>query len=259
MRGGHLSEGRGFRYADFVIFGNGTRGRWRNDESISVSCKELQMLRRSLQVAIASDTSELGALVRAVATEMGLDVVCEARSGRELVDACREKHIELVIAQLSLPDRDGIAAIAEVARQAQIAAVLIASADDPDLLQRLEAGPASIVGCVCVPFNRRELEATIRIAISTYRRIDLLRLALEEAEERLADAEERMRERKLVERAKGILMSWTGMQESDAYRRLQRMARDKNWRLVDAAQKVISLDGEPAVRPTASVVTRRPR
>jgi two-component system, response regulator PdtaR len=150
-------------------------------------------------------------------------VVVTATNGRELVEGCREAAPDLVLSDVKMPDMDGITAAEGVNRRRPVPVVLVSAYDDPQLLARAEGAP--VMAYLVKPVKPPDVAAAVRLAVVRFG----------ERQQALRDLEER----KLVERAKGVVMSRLGVGEDSAYRRLRQYASDNNLKLAEVAARVL--------------------
>jgi response regulator NasT len=153
---------------------------------------------------------------------------------------------DLYLFDVEMPALDGLAAAARLAAGGfRRPVVIVTGVDEPGLVER---SIASGVGAYLVkPVDSRELEAAIALAAARHAELEALEAEVGRARQALED-------RKLVERAKGLLMAALGLSEGDAFRRLQTTARERNLRLVDVSARIVEqrslLEGklEPPMR-----------
>jgi len=182
-----------------------------------------------IRILIAEDEAIIRMDLREMLEEEGFDVVAEASDGREAVDLTREHKPDLAILDIKMPGMSGIRA-SEVITRERLAAVLILTAfSQRDLAA--DAAQAGAMAYLVKPFQKSDLVPAIEIALERYRDIANLR-------QDVSDLSERLEARKVVEKAKGILME-QGMTESDSYQLMQRAAMDRGLRLPDVARLVI--------------------
>lgn len=186
-----------------------------------------------LRIAVADDEALIRRYYEEVLSDLGHDVVAVAKTGRELVQQCRNSQTppELVITDIRMPETDGIEAASTIARSALIPIILVSAYHDEDLISR--AAESQVMAYLIKPVGRADLETAIRIANSRFHHIR----SLEEESERLTRA---LAERKVIEQAKGLLMKSTGLSEEEAFRRMQKLACDRNEKLVDIARRIQS-------------------
>ena len=169
---------------------------------------------------------------------LGHQVVGVAQTGRELVDLCAATHPDLVITDIKMPDMDGIDAAAQIYRHAAIPVILVSAYHDPEFIRRAEAD--HIMAYLVKPIKQADLEPAIGIAMRRFEQFQALR-------KETADLKQALEDRKVIEKAKGILMKKAGLDEHDAFRRLQKLASDKNRKLIDIAQTILT--AEEALEP----------
>ena len=162
---------------------------------------------------------------------LGHELVALASSGRELVEQCAACRPDLVISDIKMDDMDGIDAAREFCQHEPMPIVLVSSYYDSDLLERAQAD--YVLGYLIKPVRKADLESALAIAMRRFEEFQILRMEADHYRQTLAN-------RKIIERAKGILMKSTGLSEVDAFGRLQSLARDKNRKLVDIAQMILT-------------------
>src|SRR5262249_20112057 len=158
---------------------------------------------------------------------LGHQVVAAAKTGRELVEHCRTLSPDLVITDINMPELDGIDAAVEIYRQQAIPVILVSAFHDAELIQRAEG--AHILAYLINPIKQADLEPAIAIAMRRFAQFQALCREAANLKQALAD-------RKVIERAKGLFMKKTGLDEQEAFRLLQQLATEKNRKLVVIAQ-----------------------
>jgi response regulator NasT len=167
--------------------------------------------------------------LREMLEEEGFDVVAEAADGYEAIEQTREHAPDLVILDIKMPGMDGIRA-AEIITRERIAPVLILTAfSQRDLAH--DAAQAGAMAYLVKPFQKSDLLPAIAVAMQRYEEFTRLRGDVEELTGRLET-------RKVVERAKGKLME-QGLNETEAYRLMQKAAMDRGLQLGDVARLVL--------------------
>jgi response regulator NasT len=186
-----------------------------------------------LRIVVADDEPDVRDYFRTFLPALGHRVVGVARTGTELVQQCRDTKPDLVITDIKMPDMDGIDAAAEVCRDRPLPVILVTAYQELELLER--AGAVHVVGYLVKPIKQADLPPAITLAV---RRFELIQSLCKET----ADLRQALEDRKTVERAKGIVMKRLGVNEPEAYRRLNHISRNKNWKLIDMARHVIRGD-----------------
>jgi two-component system, response regulator PdtaR len=184
-----------------------------------------------MRILIAEDDPVIAlALVERVRS-LGHEPLGPVGTGEQAVAEGTASRPDLYLFDIEMPELDGLSAAAELAeRGLGRPVVVITGVDDRGLIERSVATGAGAY--LTKPIDTRELEAAISLA--TARHAELQALQAE-----VAQAKQTLEERKLIERAKGLLMKALGLPEPDAFRRLQLAARERNLRLVDVARAIV--------------------
>jgi two-component system, response regulator PdtaR len=188
------------------------------------------MTNQILRIAVADDEPRMREFYQQVLPLLGHEVACVASSGKELIAGCLACRPHLVITDIRMPDMNGIDAAREICRQEPVPIILVSAHDDPELLDK--AGEYHVLAYLVKPIKKQDLQPAILIAA---RRFDEFQSLRKEA----ADLRQALQDRKLIERAKGILMKRTGQDEAAAFRALQKLARDKNRKLAQIAEGIV--------------------
>ena len=182
------------------------------------------------RVIIADDESLIRMDLREMLTNLGYLVVGEAGDGLSAVNMARELRPDIVIMDIKMPDMDGFEA-AGILTQERIAPVLLLSAySQTELVQR--ARQAGVAGYLVKPFREPDLTPSIEIALSRFSEFRAI-------EKELGDLQDALETRKLVDRAKGILMDTQGLSESEAFRKVQKMSMNNRKSMRSVAEAII--------------------
>lgn len=190
----------------------------------------------AVRVVIAEDETIIRRDLKEILEEEGYEVVGETGRGDEAVALVRQTEPDLAILDIRMPGLDGLAVAREIARE-RLAGVLILTAFSQRNLIT-EATDAGVLNYLVKPFQRAELVPKIEIALARFREIRDL-----ESENR--NLEEQLESRKLVERAKGMLMDRHSMAEHDAFSFIQRTAMRERLTMKAVAQRVIEGELQP--------------
>ncbi|VAV84629.1 hypothetical protein MNBD_DELTA01-1837 [hydrothermal vent metagenome] len=182
------------------------------------------------RVAIIDDNRSERLVLRLLMEEKGFEVVAESGDGAEVVRLCQENSPDVVIMDIGLPHKDGIEATMDIASKCPTAVVLITGRDDEETLQRV-AGSGAMAYLV-KPVIESALLAAIDLAITRYS--EFVELKKENAE-----LKNTIEARKIVEKAKGILMQRSDISEGEAYARLRKISMDRRISMKDVAEIVI--------------------
>lgn len=138
-----------------------------------------------------------------------------------------------MITAIEMPDLDGIAAAAEICRHAPVPVIGVLRDHDPTLLERTLAAP--ILACLVEPVEPADLECTLALSLRLFDQ-------LQAPQRETAELRQALDERKVTERAKGIISKRLNLDEDEAYRRLRQLASTRNHRLVQVGQQVVDAD-----------------
>jgi response regulator NasT len=188
---------------------------------------------RSLRIAVADDEEDMRDWFQRILPRLGHQVVSLAQNGLELIEHCRALKPDLVVTDIKMPKMDGIEAAAILFRDTPMPVILVSAYHDEELIERAEAD--HIMAYLVKPIEQKDLAPAIAIAIRRYEQFQALR-------QETADLKQALEDRKTIERAKGVLMKRAGLDEPEAFRRLQKLASDKNKKLIDAAQIILLAD-----------------
>jgi AmiR/NasT family two-component response regulator len=192
----------------------------------------------AMRVVIAEDEALIRLDLREMLIEEGFDVVGEAGDGEQAVALANELLPDVVICDIKMPKMDGIAAAAQIAGKRIAPVVMLTAFSQRDLIEK--ARDAGAMAYLVKPFQKRDLLPAIEMATSRFAEIKAL-----EAE--VTGLRDRLEARKLIERAKGTLMSVHGMSEPAAFRWIQRAAMDNRTSMRAVADLVLS--GEVPTEP----------
>jgi len=182
------------------------------------------------RVIIADDESLIRLDIKEMLTTLGYLVVGEAGDGVSAVNQARELRPDLVIMDIKMPGMDGIAA-AKVLTEEKVAPVLLLTAfSQQDLVER--AKEAGVVGYIVKPFREAELVPAIEIALARFQEFQAL-------EKETADLKETLETRKLVDRAKGLLMDTQGLSEAEAFRKIQKLSMNTRKPMKEIAEAIL--------------------
>jgi two-component system, response regulator PdtaR len=184
-----------------------------------------------MRILIAEDEPVTALALAERVRSLGHDALGPVPDGVQAVAAGRAETPDLYLFDVEMPRLDGLGAAARLADGGlRRPVVVVTGVDDPGLIER--SAVIGVVGYLVKPVGTRQLQAAITLAAA--RHADLLTLEAELDLTRRA-----LEERKLVERAKGLLMAALKISEEDAFRRLQKTARDRNLRLTDVAERIV--------------------
>jgi AmiR/NasT family two-component response regulator len=182
------------------------------------------------RVIIADDESLIRMDLREMLQNLGYLIVGEVGDGRSAVNLARELKPDVVIMDIKMPDMDGIDA-AKVLTEEQIAPVILLTAySQRDLVER--AKEAGVVGYMVKPFRESDLVPAIEVALARFKEFEALH-------QEVNDLQVALETRKLVDRAKGILMDTQHLSEADAFRKIQKMSMNTRKPMKEVAEAII--------------------
>ena len=184
---------------------------------------------RRLKILVADDEAIIRLGLRTMLTELGHEVVL-ASNGREALEFVRTARPDLALLDIQMPLTDGLEAARVIARKHPMPILILTAYGEQDLIEK--AAQLPIQGYLVKPVNERDLAAAIHVAVARFE--DAQAQARENAE-----LKESLEARKLVERAKGVLMK-TGLSEEEAYLAIQRQAREARVSMRQAAEAIIA-------------------
>jgi response regulator NasT len=162
---------------------------------------------------------------------LGHEPIGPASDGAQAIELARTNPPDLYLFDIEMPNVDGLEAAAQLAAAGlRRPVVVVTGVDDPGLIERSIASGVSAY--LTKPLNSLELDAALKLAAARHAEFEALEGEVDRAQQALDD-------RKLVERAKGLLMSALNLSEADAFRRLQLTARERNLRLADVAGRIV--------------------
>jgi len=185
-------------------------------------------------ILVADDEALIRLDLVEMLTEAGYEVVAQATNGVEAIALAKEFKPDLAILDVKMPELDGISAAQEII---EISPVLMLTAfSQKELVER--ARDAGVMAYVVKPFSINDLTPAIEIAMSRH-------LQMRSLKEEVSDLHERLETRKIIDRAKGILMAAMNLSEPQAFAWIQRAAMDRRISMKAVAEAVISPDSAP--------------
>jgi two-component system, response regulator PdtaR len=183
-----------------------------------------------LRVLVCEDEAMVAAEVAGQLRELGHEVVGVISSGDEVIDAVKRLKPELVITDIRMPGRHGLAAAKQVYDELNVPVVVLSAYSDRREIQG--AQEAGAFGYLVKPVMVEQLRATIDVAYDRF-----CKTAMDKSEN--AALQRRLEERKIIEQAKWVMVKKSGMSESEAYTQLQNRARAERVRMIDIAKLVV--------------------
>jgi AmiR/NasT family two-component response regulator len=188
----------------------------------------------SHRILIAEDETLIRMDLVEMLSESGYEVVGQASNGQEAIDLAKELKPDLAILDVKMPILDGISAATQIIEFSPV--LMLTAFSQKDLIER--ASDAGAMAYVVKPFTINDLIPAIEISISRHRQMKSLALEV-------SDLHERLESRKLIDRAKGILMKALNLSEPEAFSWIQRAAMDRRISMKEVAKAVIDPSAAP--------------
>ena len=193
--------------------------------------------RARVRLLVAEDETLIRLDLVEMLVEAGYEVVAQVSDGEQAVALTRELKPDLVMMDIRMPVLDGISAAEQIGKERIAPVVMLTAFSQKELVER--ARDAGVMAYIVKPFTASDLAPAIEIARSRWVEMDAL-------ESEVADIAERLATRKVVDRAKGMLMTRLKISESEAFRWIQKTAMDRRLGMREVADAVVSDKmGEP--------------
>ena len=197
-----------------------------------------------MRVLIAEDDPVIGMGLAERLRDLGHEPIGPAEDGQGAIALALADLPDLYLFDVDLPGIDGLAAAAWLADAGlRRPIVIVTGIDDAEIIERSIASGAGAY--LTKPVDTRELDAAVRLAATRHAELQAL-------EDDADQARKELEERKIIERAKGLLMTALRLSEADAFRRLQLTARERNLRLVDVARRIVEQERLLTPQPSRS-------
>lgn len=189
--------------------------------------------RAQIRILLAEDNDLVALTLREYLLDLGFDVVGVARTGTEAVALAHQHRPDVAILDIKLPEMDGTEVARHIYAERPLPIIMVTAFTDRETIRKAER--AGALGYLVKPVTAEALTPAIDIAMARFAEIKALR-------EEVDALHESLEARKLIERAKGILMQRLSISEHDAYERLRQRAREKRIKLKDIAQTIIDAE-----------------
>ena len=197
----------------------------------------MQENKKSLRIVIADNESLIRLDIREMLEDAGHEVVGEAVNGRRAVELTRQHRPDLVLMDIKMPEMDAITAAGKIYADKIAPVSLLTAFSQPDIVEK--AKDSGVMGYLVKPVQESQLFPAIEIALSRWQEMQGM-------EDELAKLKDSLETRKLVDRAKGIIMAAHKLGEQEAYRRMQQYAMQKRVAIKEVAQSIIRAAGGKA-------------
>ncbi len=188
------------------------------------------------RVVIAEDEAIIRLDLKETLQEEGYEVVGETGRGDEAVTLVKDLAPDLAILDIKMPGLDGLAAAREISQERRSAVLILTAFSQRDLIE--QARDAGALAYLVKPFQRSELIPAVEVALGRFREMQALF-------DQNSSLEDQLETRKVVDRAKGMLMDGHGHSESEAFSWIQRRAMQERKTMRAVAGEIISGDLSP--------------
>jgi len=182
-----------------------------------------------LKVVVVEDEALIRMDVVSTLEEAGFEILGQGADGEEAISLATELTPDLVVMDIKMPKLDGISAAEKIA-ELKIPVVLLTAFSQTDLVSR--ASEVGAMAYVTKPFKPRDLLPAIQVALARHEELMSL-------ESEIADLSDRLETRKMMDRAKGLLMSKMKLSEPEAFRWIQKASMDRRLSMAQVAKAVI--------------------
>lgn len=186
---------------------------------------------KTLRILIADDEAVIRLGLRAMLEAQGYRVVGEAADGTRAVDLVSKLKPDLVFLDIKMPGMDGLQAATRLMGERAVPVVILTAYSDREFVDA--AKDSGVLAYLVKPVRESDLRPAIEVAMARFREIQTLR-------GEVGDLEDTLESRKLIERAKGILMRKLGIDEAEAFGRIQRQSRNTRTSMKEIAQQIIT-------------------
>lgn len=193
--------------------------------------KAVQIPEKSIKVLIAEDNSKTRLFLKSQLELLGFQVAAAVSNGQDAVELAGEINPDLVIMDVKMPEMDGIEAATAISSKGPIPIILITGLSSDEMASKaIEAG---VFAYLVKPVTKKQLEPAIKLALARYDQFKSLKVEVN-------DLKDAIETRKLVERAKGILMKRCNISEDEAFKLLQTHSQKENKKMREIADNIIT-------------------
>ena len=189
-----------------------------------------------LRILIADDEAVIRLGLRSMLEDQGYRVVGEAADGTRALDLVRRLRPDLVFLDIKMPGIDGLQAAQALLTERAVPVIVLTAYADREFVDK--AKDAGVLAYLVKPVRESDLRPTVEVALARFREIRALHDDVGSLEDALAT-------RKLIERAKGVLMRRNGLDETAAFAQIQRQARNSRKTMKEIAEEILSRENGP--------------
>ncbi len=187
-------------------------------------------MKSKLRILLVDDESIIRLDLREMLKEHGHDIVGEGCNGEEAIALAQKLSPDLIVMDIKMPVMDGLEAVRRINAERTIPVIMLTAYSQPELIQ--QATELGVYGYLVKPIKEADILPTIEVALARANELFALQKVV-------GDLKESIEIRKLVEKAKGILMENYGLSEAAAFRKIQKLSMDKRKPLKEIADAII--------------------
>ncbi|BBL73738.1 ANTAR domain-containing response regulator [Methylomagnum ishizawai] len=187
-----------------------------------------------LKIMLVDQDAGRSAILRQALSDAGHTVVARIEPGRSLLGEVQSCQPDIVIVDMEAPGRDTLEQMREIGRDQPKPIILFSNKRDGEYIR--QAVQAGVSAYVVDGLSRERIMPIVEVAIARFREFEALRQELHETKSQLAD-------RKVIDKAKGVLMQRRGLSEDAAYQLLRKAAMDRNLKVAEVARTLLALEG----------------
>ncbi len=186
--------------------------------------------KKKLRILLVDDESIIRLDLREMLKEQGHEIVGEGSNGQEAVELAEKLNPDLIVMDIKMPVMDGLEAVKHINAERTIPVIMLTAYSQPELVQ--QATELGVYGYLVKPIKEADILPTIEVALARANELHAL-------QKEVGDLKETIETRKLVEKAKGILMENYGLTEAAAFRKIQKLSMDRRKPLKEIADAII--------------------
>ncbi|MFN8671602.1 MAG: response regulator [Candidatus Sericytochromatia bacterium] len=190
--------------------------------------------KKNINILIADDESLIRMDIKEILMENNYEVIGEAKNGKEVLEICKEKTPELLILDIQMPEMNGLEALEQLNNSDEypkFPVIMLTAYPKPELIEKAVA--LGVFAYLIKPVKEGELLANIEIAIARNTEMKII-------QKEVGVLKETIEVRKLVEKAKGILMNKYLLTEQEAFKKIQKYSMDNRTSMKNIAEKIIN-------------------
>lgn len=183
-----------------------------------------------MRVLIVDDESLIRMDLRDIIESCGHEVVAEGTNGVEALELCKKHKPDIILMDVKMPELDGIEAARQIGFHHEAPVVLLTSYSQQDLIDK--ARDSGVYGYLIKPLREEQLVPTLEMALGRYKSDAQLR-------EKMAELEQSLEDRKIIQKGTGILMELYSISEVEAYNRIRTLSMNKQISIIETCNLII--------------------